>query len=207
MPTMPSPGRLLRLTLQVYRNQASSAEERETFAREYLAKAAALHAKNGIEMYQQVSQLPRTLFPRQPMALGVTTNIDVAWHKVFTPIGYRNALEEMNRRNNRGWTVDDHDLTVEFYFRTFAELSKVNSDPEFQALQATEGPYVNLVHTVATLGWVEKHVDGGKVVNLDEDGKSTYPSWTEMNDLSTAFPAGPAEGAKYGIAEESKEGL
>ncbi|KAK7955327.1 hypothetical protein PG996_016134 [Apiospora saccharicola] len=156
-----SPGRLLRLTLQVYRNQASSAEEREKFAREYLAKAAALHAKNGIEMYQQV----------------------------FTPIGYRSVLDEMNRRNSRGWTIDDHDLTVEFYFRTFAELTRVNTDPEFQTLQASEGPYVNLVHTVATLGWVEKHVDGGKVVNFDEEtGKSTYPSWSEMNDLSTAFP-------------------
>lgn len=49
------PGRLLRMTLQIYRNQNSTAEDREKFAREYLAKAAALHAKNGIEMYQQVT--------------------------------------------------------------------------------------------------------------------------------------------------------
>lgn len=49
-----APGRLLRLTLQIYRNQNSTTEDREKFAREYLAKVAALHAKNGLEMYQQV---------------------------------------------------------------------------------------------------------------------------------------------------------
>jgi hypothetical protein len=73
-----APGRLLRLTLQVYRNQNSNAEDREKFAREYLAKVAALHAKNGIEIYQQV----------------------------YTPVGYRAALEDMSRRNNRGWAID-----------------------------------------------------------------------------------------------------
>jgi hypothetical protein len=73
-----APGRLLRLTLQIYRNQNSNSEDREKFAREYLAKIAALHVKNEIEIYQQV----------------------------YTPVGYRAALEEMNRRNNRGWTID-----------------------------------------------------------------------------------------------------
>ncbi|KAH9906643.1 hypothetical protein F4778DRAFT_722805 [Xylariomycetidae sp. FL2044] len=171
MSTKGSPGRLMRLTLQIYRNQNSNTEEREKFAREYLTKVAALHAKNGIEMYQQV----------------------------YTPTGYRAALDEMNRRNNRGWTIDDHDVTVEFYFRNFAELNKVNSDPEFKELQASEGPYVNLIHTVVTLGWVEKYVDGGQVVNIGEDGKSTYPQWSEMNDLSTAFPPRPSEGGKYSM--------
>jgi hypothetical protein len=99
----------------------------------------------------------------------------------------------------------DHDITVEFYFRNFAELNKVNSDPEFQALQASEGPFVNLIHSVVTLGWVEKYVDGGKVVNIGEDGKSLYPPWSELNDLSTAFPARPAEGAKYSLDETKHE--
>lgn len=52
----------------------------------------------------------------------------------------------------------------------------MRKDPEFQALQAGEEPYVNLVHTVETLGWVEKYVDGGQVVNV-KDGRSTYPPW------------------------------
>lgn len=81
---------------------------------------------------------------------------------------------------------------MEFYFRNFAELEKINQDPEFQELQAAEGPYVNLIHTVVTLGWVEKYVDEGKVVNV-KNGKSTYPPWSELQDLSTAFPAPSAQ--------------
>lgn len=56
-----------------------------------------------------------------------------------------------------------------------------------------------------TLGWVEKYVDGGKVVNIGEDGKSTYPPWSELNDLSTAFPAKPADGAKYSLNQAEKK--
>ncbi|KAI0896556.1 hypothetical protein F4806DRAFT_431217 [Annulohypoxylon nitens] len=152
-----APGRLLRMTLQVYANTKNKPEDNEAFAREYLSKVAEIHARNGMEAYQQV----------------------------YTPPPYRATLEEMNRSRNRGWVIDDHDITVEFYFRSFADLEKVRADPDFQALQAGEGPYVNLVHTVASLGWVEKYVDGGKVVNL-KDGKSMYPPWEELMDLSTA---------------------
>ncbi|KAI1658173.1 hypothetical protein F4813DRAFT_388956 [Daldinia decipiens] len=134
-------------------------EHNEAFSREYLTKGASIHARNGIEMYQQI----------------------------FTPVPYRAALEEMNRRGNRSWVIDDHDITFEFYFRTFAELEKVRVDPDSQALQAAEGPYVNLVHTVVTLDWVEKHVDGGRVVNVGPDGKSTHPPWSELHDLSTVY--------------------
>jgi hypothetical protein len=81
----------------------------------------------------------------------------------------------------------------------------VNSDPDFQALQATEGPYVSLVHTVVTLGWVEKYVDNHKVVNFDENGNSLYPPWSELNDLSTAFPAKPTDGAKYSMGDMETE--
>ncbi|OTA70056.1 hypothetical protein K449DRAFT_441412 [Hypoxylon sp. EC38] len=154
--TEASPGRLLRLTLQVYGNHNSNPGDLEAFCRDYVTKVASINARNGIEAYQQV----------------------------FTPAPYRAALEEMNRRGNRGWVIDDHDITVEFYFRSFAELEKVRQDPDFKALQVAEGPYVNLVHTVVTLGWVEKYVDGGKVVNI-KDGKSMYPPWSELQDLST----------------------
>jgi hypothetical protein len=78
-----APGRLLRLTLQFYLNQNSDSEDREKFAREYFAKVAALHAKNGIEIYQQV----------------------------YTPVSYRAALEEMNQRNNCGWAIDASEIS------------------------------------------------------------------------------------------------
>ncbi|PWY81723.1 hypothetical protein BO94DRAFT_536935 [Aspergillus sclerotioniger CBS 115572] len=165
-PTSP-PGRLLRLTIQIYRNQASTnSEEREKFAREYLSKVAVVVAKHGIEKYQQV----------------------------YTPPAFREALEESSRRNKRGWVIDDHDLTVEFYFRNFLAMNNVRNDPEFAALQASEGPYVNLIHTVATLGWVEQYVDGGKVVNIGPDGRSMYPSWAELGDVQSMFPPKVAEG-------------
>ncbi|PYH91393.1 hypothetical protein BO71DRAFT_332322, partial [Aspergillus ellipticus CBS 707.79] len=173
--------RLLRLTLQIYRNQQdSSIEEREKFARDYLAKVAVLASKHSIEKYQQV----------------------------YTPPSFREALEESSRRNKRGWVVDDHDLTVEFYFRNFLAMNNVGMDPEFRALQAAEGPYVNLVHTVASFGWVEQYVDGGKVVNIGEDGKSVYPSWMELGDVRTAFPATAGEGkgeGRYWLQGEGEE--
>ncbi|KAI2625008.1 hypothetical protein GGR54DRAFT_629455 [Hypoxylon sp. NC1633] len=156
--TTGSPGRLLRLTLQVYGNLKNKPEDNEAFAREYLTKVAAIHARNGIEMYQQI----------------------------YTPPPFRAVLEEMSRRGNRGWVVDDHDITAEFYMRSLADLERVRNDPDFKALQAAEGPYVNLVHTVATLGWVERHVEGGKAVNV-QDGKSTYPPWSEMLDMGGLF--------------------
>jgi hypothetical protein len=77
-------------------------------------------------------------------------------------------------------------VTIEFYFRSFAELNRVNSDPEFQALQASEEPFVNRVRTVVSLSWVEKYVDEGKVVNIVDD-KSTYPSYDKLLDLSSAL--------------------
>ncbi|KAJ5219518.1 hypothetical protein N7468_008722 [Penicillium chermesinum] len=98
---------------------------------------------------------------------------------VLLPPAYRTFVDDTNRRNNRGWVIDDHDVTIEFYFRNFAELNRVNSDPEFQALQASEEPFVNRAHTVVSLSWVENYVDEGKVVNIVDD-KSTYPPYEEL---------------------------
>ena len=100
----------------------------------------------------------------------------------------------MNKRRNRGWVVDDHDMTVEFYFRSFEEMNKVTNDPDFQRLQAEEEPFVNRTHTVVSLGWVETYVENGNVVNIKDD-KSTYGSWEESSDMSTAMP-GQASSSK-----------
>jgi hypothetical protein len=89
----------------------------------------------------------------------------------------------MNNRRNRGWVVDDHDMTIEFYFRTFEELGRITNDPEFQKLQEEEEPYVNRTHTVVSLGWVEQYVMDGEVVNIKE-GRSMYPGFEELNDVA-----------------------
>ncbi|KAF1730564.1 hypothetical protein CRV24_010027 [Beauveria bassiana] len=158
MSTAAKTQRLLRLTIKLYRGPQRPGGEGHDFARDYVVKVSKLHAKHGITMYQQC----------------------------YSPPGYRAVIDTMNRRNNRGWIIDDHDVTVEFYFRSFAELNRVNSDPEFQELQASEEPYVNRVHTVVSLAWVEQYVADGKVVNIEND-KSTYPSWNELADLSDAL--------------------
>lgn len=88
----------------------------------------------------------------------------------------------MNAQRQRGWVVDDHDITVEFYFRDFDALTAVGQDPEFQKLQVEEGPYVNRAHTVASLGWVEVYVEGGKVVNV-ADGRPTYGAFEDVVDV------------------------
>ncbi|KAK7749852.1 hypothetical protein SLS53_000433 [Cytospora paraplurivora] len=156
-PTHSSPGRLLRLTLAIYRSNKNDAPGGDDFGRDYVVKASAIAARHGIEIYQQC----------------------------FSPPQYREALDAMNRQNKRGWVIDDHDITIEFYFRTFEELTAVNTDPDFLALQSSEGPYVNLIHTVVSLSWVEKYVDNGKVVNV-VDGKSTYPPRSVLVDLGNA---------------------
>ncbi len=78
-------------------------------------------------------------------------------------------------------------MTLEFYFRSFEEMNKVTNDPDFQALQAEEEPYVNRKNTVVSLGWVETYVENGKVVNI-KDNKSCYGTWEESSDISTAMP-------------------
>lgn len=128
--------------------------------------------------------MSREAFSCPAFQVSLTTN------QSFTPIKYRKALEEMNNRRNRGWVIDDHDMTVEFYFSTFADLAKITNDPEFQKLQQEEEPYVNRTHTVVSLGWVEQYVVDGAVVNI-RDGKSTYPSFAELTDLASAAGTSP----------------
>lgn len=95
----------------------------------------------------------------------------------------------MNIQNKRGWTIDDHDFAVEFYFRTFEEVTKVTLDPDFQAMQQEEEPWVSKHHIVTSLGWVETFVQDGKVVNI-QDGKSTFPQFAAMTDLSSLTGGG-----------------
>ncbi|KAI8959320.1 hypothetical protein F5Y11DRAFT_350664 [Daldinia sp. FL1419] len=73
---------------------------------------------------------------------------------------YLTKVANIKARDGMEVYPQDHDVTVELYFCCFADLDKVCADP-----------YVNMVHTAATLGWVEKHVDVGEVVNIDPDRK------------------------------------
>ena len=74
-------------------------------------------------------------------------------------------------------------------FRTFEEVTKVTLDPDFQAMQQEEEPWVSKHHIVTSLGWVETFVQDGKVVNI-QDGKSTFPEFAAMTDLSSLTGGG-----------------
>jgi len=77
--------------------------------------------------------------------------------------------------------ISDHDVQVEFLFRDFETLTKFTSDPDFQKLQAEEGPYVSKIHVVTSIGWLETYVKDGEVVNIDKEGKPTFPGWKEVS--------------------------
>lgn len=75
------------------------------------------------------------------------------------------------------WIIDQHDMTVELYFRDMSTLRAIASDPTFASFHHLEEPYISRKHVVATLGWVEVYIEDGKVVNLTEDGTPTYSSY------------------------------
>lgn len=54
--------RLIRLTIKLYKGQARQGGEGHDFAREYVVKAAKLHAKHGIYKYQQVDTTLSLIF-------------------------------------------------------------------------------------------------------------------------------------------------
>jgi hypothetical protein len=89
----------------------------------------------------------------------------------------------MNAGSERGWMVDDHDLTVELYFHSLALLEATMKDPEIQRLYEEEAPFVSKIHPVATLGWVEVYVKDGKAINV-ASGKSAYGCFEEVCDIT-----------------------
>lgn len=77
--------------------------------------------------------------------------------------------------------IRDYDLQVEFYFRDMATLSALAADPDFQAMQALEGPIVSRTHVEQSIGWVEMYVQDGRLVNVSESGKPTLPKFSEVS--------------------------
>ncbi|KAI0184182.1 hypothetical protein EV127DRAFT_243593 [Xylaria flabelliformis] len=146
--------RLLRMTLAHYRNENCTEEDFHEFATvEHAAQAAKIHARVGMEGYAMY----------------------------WSPRSFRNAAADLNRDLGNHWFVRDYDMQVEFYFRDFATLYQLASDPDFRRLQAEEGPYVSRIHVEVSIGWVETYVQGGTVVNIGEDGKPVFPRFPEMS--------------------------
>ncbi|KAI1809824.1 hypothetical protein GGS20DRAFT_595532 [Poronia punctata] len=146
--------RLLRMTLAHYKSEDCSEEEMHRFVTEdHAVHAAKLHARHGIEAYQIA----------------------------FTPKSCRDASRELNEKLGSPWVVRDFDVQVEFYFRDMSTLPELAADPDFKALQAMEGPIVSRLHVEHTLGWVERYIENGKIINVGEDGKPMYPKFSALS--------------------------
>src|SRR6478609_3633941 len=64
----------------------------------------------------------------------------------WSPSSFRDAAKTLNSQLGDRWVIRDHDMHVEFWFRDMATLAAVAGDPDFQALQAAEGPYASKIH-------------------------------------------------------------
>ncbi|KAK8009251.1 hypothetical protein PG991_011802 [Apiospora marii] len=82
------------------------------------------------------------------------------------------------------YPVNSHDMEIEYYFQDVASLLAVSADEGFKALHVECEPYVDLATTTVTLTWVEVYLEGGRLVNVDAAGKSTQPSFAELNDIA-----------------------
>lgn len=88
----------------------------------------------------------------------------------------RDQVQELNERLGGKWTVDDHDVLVEFYVRDLAAIEGIINDPDFLKLQEEEAPYIDTDRAPigASLGWVEVYAEQGQIVNVTKDGKPAY---------------------------------
>lgn len=84
------------------------------------------------------------------------------------------------------YIIDKHDLQIEYYFRDVSSLLAVSADEDFKALHIEATPFVRLDETTVALNWVEVYLEGGKLVNVGEDGKSMQPSFAEQSDIQVS---------------------
>ncbi|KAH8731284.1 hypothetical protein GQ44DRAFT_756020 [Phaeosphaeriaceae sp. PMI808] len=156
--------RLLRMTVAHYKQPNISEEEfHEWVVQRHAIPAAKLHVKNGIE----------------------------AFNIIFAPKSFRDMTAKLNAlretHGQRPWIIRQHDAQVEFFFRDMETFFKGATDPDFQALQAEEEPFISGIHAEVSIGWVEAYVHDGKVVNISDANESTYPMFKEAS-TAPAFP-------------------
>ncbi|KAI2643454.1 hypothetical protein GGS21DRAFT_496428 [Xylaria nigripes] len=143
-----TPQRILRLSIAHYKNPSVSDEDFHHWAtHEHCVRAAGIHKRHGVEKYGMVFNLPAA----------------------------RKELARIDKIVGGNWVIDDHDVIVEFYLQDTEGLIGILNDPDFAALQAAEGPWVDAGrgNIGASLGWVETYLENSEPVNA-ADGKPTY---------------------------------
>ncbi|KAK6215891.1 hypothetical protein LQW54_004071 [Pestalotiopsis sp. IQ-011] len=122
-------------------------------------ECAKIHEKYGVLKYQMPSQL-QTRFHLFIMGLAESMKMP--------------------------YTVNDHDLEIEYYFKDVASLLALSADQDFKDLHAECVPYVNIETTKITLTWIEVYLKHGKLVNVGSEGKSSQPSFEELSDIKSS---------------------
>lgn len=84
------------------------------------------------------------------------------------------------------YSIDNHDLQIEYYFRDVSSLLAVSGDEGFKALHVEATPYVRLDETTVALNWVEVYLEDGKLVNISDDGQSLQPSFAEQSKIEAS---------------------
>ena len=88
---------------------------------------------------------------------------------------------KLNNQRGNPWVVRDYDAQVEFLFRDMETFFKGASDPDFQALQAEEEPWISRIHSEISVGWLETYVNDRNVVNVRDDGKPDFATFEELS--------------------------
>ncbi|RHZ60656.1 hypothetical protein CDV55_104181 [Aspergillus turcosus] len=89
------------------------------------------------------------------------------------------------------WKIDDHDVTIEFYFTDVSALLAVSADQDFKDLHVDTEKFIRLDATTISVTWIEVYLKDGKIVNIDSEGKSLQPSFAERSVI--ALPEKPAD--------------
>jgi hypothetical protein len=89
------------------------------------------------------------------------------------------------------WKIDDHDVTIEFYFTDVSALLAVSADQDFKDLHVDTEKFIRLNATTISVTWIEAYLKDGKIVNIDSEGKSLQPSFAERSVI--ALPDKPAD--------------
>lgn len=58
-------------------------------------------------------------------------------------------------------------------------MVKIVMDPDFQALVTGDEEVTDAQKGSVSAGWEEVYVENGKIVNVDEEGRSLYPGFKE----------------------------
>ncbi|KAI9035220.1 EthD domain-containing protein [Aspergillus affinis] len=158
--------KVLRLAGSYYKLPEVSEEDFHSFmSNDHAVKAAKVHEKYGTLHYQL----------HRAKAIGNSHTRELA-HGLKLP-----------------WKIDDHDVTIEFYFTDVSTLLAVSADEEFKALHVDSENFVRLDATTVAVTWVEVFLKDGKLVHISPDGKSQHPPFAERIDF--VLPEKPA--AKY----------